>query len=215
MGAKRPARCWCTARLDMISYGRTRVPGTGYYTGYSGTIPDHVLASHTTFFNFQVHRSDFVHVTTRTSHDDGFIEIGAGFIVHGFSLFPARRFLIMDFRAGYSSTGEPQKITMYSPGRRRQFYNFIVSNGTFLILVKLSITYYESWYLVPSFEKTYSKCSSLLSSSEPNSAWQASPWGHSPSSSAPCAVPMRLSRIDQHIKDEPLCDTTSVTWRFL
>jgi hypothetical protein len=31
---------------------------------------------------------------------------------------------------------------------------------------------------------------------------QASPWGHSPSSSAP-AVPMRLSRIDQHIKDEP------------
>ena len=34
-------------------------------------------------------------------------------------------------------------------------------------------------------------------------AWQASPWGHRPSSSAPCAVPMRLSRIDQHIKDEP------------
>ena len=34
-------------------------------------------------------------------------------------------------------------------------------------------------------------------------AWQASPWGHSPSSSAPCMVPMRLSRIDQHIKDEP------------
>ena len=100
------------------------------------------------------------------------IEIGAGFIVHGFSLFPAKRFLIMDFRAGYSSNGEPQKITMYSPGRRRQFYNFIVSNGTFLILVKLSITYYESWYLVPSFEKTYSKCSSLLSSSEPNSAYQ-------------------------------------------
>jgi hypothetical protein len=30
---------------------------------------------------------------------------------------------------------------------------------------------------------------------------QASPWGHRPSSSAPCAVPMRLSRIDQHIKD--------------
>ena len=96
-----------------------------------GVASDHVLASHTTFFNFQVHRSDFVHVTTRTSHDDGFIEIGAGFIVHGFSLFPARRFLIMDFRAGYSSTGEPQKITMYSPGRRRQFYNFIVSNEHF------------------------------------------------------------------------------------
>ena len=52
------------------------------------------------------------------------------------------------------------------------FTIFIVSNGTFLILVKLSITYYESWYLVPSFEKTYSKCSSLLSSSEPNSAYQ-------------------------------------------
>ena len=34
-------------------------------------------------------------------------------------------------------------------------------------------------------------------------AWQASPWGHRPSSSAPCAVPMRLSRIDQHIKEEP------------
>ena len=62
---------------------------------YSST--DHVLASHTTFFNFQVHRSDFVHVTTRTSHDDGFIEIGAGFIVHGFSLFPARRFFYNGF----------------------------------------------------------------------------------------------------------------------
>jgi hypothetical protein len=34
-------------------------------------------------------------------------------------------------------------------------------------------------------------------------AWQACPWGHGPSSSAPCAVPMRLSRIGQHIKDEP------------
>ena len=32
---------------------------------------------------------------------------------------------------------------------------------------------------------------------------QASPWGHRPSSSAPYAVPMRLSRIGQHIKDEP------------
>ena len=87
-------------------------------------ITDHVPVSQTTKVDFQVHRSDFVHVTTRTSHYDGFIEIGAGFIVHGFSLFPARRFLIMDFRAGYSSTGEPQKITMYSPGRRRQFCNF-------------------------------------------------------------------------------------------
>ena len=87
-------------------------------------IADHVPASRTTKFHVCVHRSDFVHVTTRPSQHDGFIEIGAGFIVHGFSLFPARRFLIMDFRAGYSSTGEPQKITMYSPGRRRQFYNF-------------------------------------------------------------------------------------------
>jgi hypothetical protein len=44
----------------------------------------------------------------------------------------------------------------------------------------------------------------LLSMSWPQArAWQASPWGHSSSSSAPCAVPMRLSRIDQHIKDEP------------
>jgi hypothetical protein len=34
-------------------------------------------------------------------------------------------------------------------------------------------------------------------------AWQASPWGHSPSSSAPWAVPLRLSRIGQHIKAEP------------
>ena len=34
-------------------------------------------------------------------------------------------------------------------------------------------------------------------------AMQACPWGHSPSSSAPCVVPMRLSRIGQHIKDEP------------
>jgi hypothetical protein len=32
---------------------------------------------------------------------------------------------------------------------------------------------------------------------------QASLWGHRPSFSAPCAVPMRLSRIGQHIKDEP------------
>jgi hypothetical protein len=38
---------------------------------------------------------------------------------------------------------------------------------------------------------------------QPGHAWQASPWGHSPSSSAPCAVPMRLARVDQHIKDEP------------
>jgi hypothetical protein len=28
-------------------------------------------------------------------------------------------------------------------------------------------------------------------------------WGHKHSSSAPCALPMRLSRTDQHIKDEP------------
>ena len=35
------------------------------------------------------------------------------------------------------------------------------------------------------------------------SAWHASPWEHRPSSLAPCAVPMRLARIVQHIKDEP------------
>ena len=128
-------------------------------------IPDHVPAGHTAKDKSCVHRPEHVDVTTRTSHNDGFITfitIGAGFIVHGFSLFPARRFLIMHFRAGYSSIGEPQKITVYSPGRRRQFYNFIVSNGTFLILVKLSGTYYEPWYLFRSYEKTYSKCSSLL-----------------------------------------------------
>ena len=35
------------------------------------------------------------------------------------------------------------------------------------------------------------------------SAWQASPWKHRPSSSAPCAVLMGPSRVGQHIKDEP------------
>ena len=128
-----------------------------YYSCRSSDIildaTDHGPVSHTRKRNFCGHRSDFVHVTTRTSHDNGFSKIGAGFIVHGFSLFPARRFLIMHFRAGYSSIGEPQKITMYSPGRRRHFYNFIVSNGTFLILVKLSGTYYEPWYLFRSYEK--------------------------------------------------------------
>jgi hypothetical protein len=34
-------------------------------------------------------------------------------------------------------------------------------------------------------------------------AWHASPWEHSPSSSAPCAVPMRLPRIGKHINDKP------------
>ena len=38
-------------------------------------------------------------------------------------------------------------------------------------------------------------------------AWQASPWGHSPTSSAPCAVPMRLSRICQHINEKNTCYT--------
>ena len=33
--------------------------------------------------------------------------------------------------------------------------------------------------------------------------WQACPWEHMPNSSAPCAVPMRLSRIVRHIEDEP------------
>jgi hypothetical protein len=45
-------------------------------------------------------------------------------------------------------------------------------------------------------------------------AWQACPWEHRPSSSAPCAVPMRLSRIGQHIKDEPCAKKTSVAWHF-
>jgi hypothetical protein len=37
----------------------------------------------------------------------------------------------------------------------------------------------------------------------PGASLAGKPMGHSPSSSAPCAVPTRLSRIDQHIKDEP------------
>ena len=37
-------------------------------------------------------------------------------------------------------------------------------------------------------------------------------WEHRPSTSAPCVVPMRLSRIGQHIGHT---QTTSVTWRFL
>ena len=78
-----------------MQYDSLRRSDPGKRKSSKGT--DHVLASHTTFFNFQVHRSDFVHVTTRTSHDDGFIEIGAGFIVHGFSLFPARRFFYNGF----------------------------------------------------------------------------------------------------------------------
>jgi hypothetical protein len=108
----------------------------------------------------------FAHID-QTSHHIGFITIGAGFIEHDSSLYLARRFLILDFRIGYSSIGETQKITMYSPRRRSQFYIFIVSNGTFLIIVKLSITYYEPWHPFRSYEKSYSKCSSLLSSSEP------------------------------------------------
>jgi hypothetical protein len=105
--------------------------------------------------------------------------------VHGFSLFPTRRFLIMDFRVRYSPIGDTQKITMYSQGQRRQFYNFIVSKETFLIIVKLSRTYYEPWYLFRSYEKTYSKCSSLLLSSEPTwvtDMWAIKPatWTHGP-----------------------------------
>ena len=83
------ARVFLEKRLELKSLKRqTKAEEEG---------TDHVLASHTTFFNFQVHRSDFVHVTTRTSHHDGFIEIGAGFTVHGFSLFPARRFFYNGF----------------------------------------------------------------------------------------------------------------------
>ena len=42
-----------------------------------------------------------------------------------------------------------------------------------------------------------------LCSGPRNRQGQTSPWEHRPSSSAPCAVPMILSRIDQHIRDEP------------
>jgi hypothetical protein len=41
------------------------------------------------FAQNHVHRPDFVDVTTRTSHHDGFIKIGAGFIEHDSSLYPA------------------------------------------------------------------------------------------------------------------------------
>ena len=34
-------------------------------------------------------------------------------------------------------------------------------------------------------------------------SWKASAWEHKPSSSISYAVPMRLSKIGQHIKDEP------------
>jgi hypothetical protein len=37
----------------------------------------------------------------------------------------------------------------------------------------------------------------------PGAGLAGKPMGHSPSSLAPCAVPMRLSRIGKHIKDEP------------
>jgi hypothetical protein len=37
----------------------------------------------------------------------------------------------------------------------------------------------------------------------PAPAWQARPWAHRPSSSAPCVVPTGPSRIGQHIKNEP------------
>ena len=37
----------------------------------------------------------------------------------------------------------------------------------------------------------------------PGAGLAGKPMGHRPSPSAPCAVPMRLSRIEQHIKDEP------------
>jgi hypothetical protein len=46
-------------------------------------------------------------------------------------------------------------------------------------------------------------------------ARQACPWGHSPCSSAPCAVPMRLSRIGQHIKDEPCAKQRALLGGFI
>ena len=75
----------------------------------------------TPFAQNRVHRPDIVDVTTRTStsHDDGFIKIGVGFIVHDSSLYPARTEKTI-FNAGfsysstgYSSIGEPQKFTAY------------------------------------------------------------------------------------------------------
>jgi hypothetical protein len=42
-------------------------------------------------------------------------------------------------------------------------------------------------------------------------AWQACRWEHRPSSSVPCVVPIRLSRIGQHIKDEPKSTIKSYT----
>jgi hypothetical protein len=46
-------------------------------------------------------------------------------------------------------------------------------------------------------------------------AWQASPWEHRPSPSAPCVVPMRLSRVDQHIKHEPCAKQRALLGGFL
>jgi hypothetical protein len=71
---------------------------------------------------------------------------------------------------------------------RENYQELIMNHGTCFVHMK---------------KRILNDCSSMLSSSEPDSIYQASPWEHSPSSLAPCAVPMRLSRIDQHIEDEP------------
>ena len=56
------------------------------------TVPltDHVPVSHAAKDKSCVHRPERVDVTTRTSHNDGFITIGAGFIEYDSSLYPAR-----------------------------------------------------------------------------------------------------------------------------
>ena len=102
-------------------------------------LPDHVLASRTEKTKSCVHRSDFVHVTTRTSHDHGFIEIGAGFIVHGFSLF--RQTI---FNNGFSCwiqfnrrTSENHYVFTRTKKAVLQFYSV---KWTFLILVKFHTT---------------------------------------------------------------------------
>ena len=73
----------------------------------------------------------------------------------------------------------------------------------FALSLNLLVYMYTKLYTILKLGYTYTKFSHTCVYSRFRPAWQASPWGHSPSSSAPCAVPMRLSRIDQHIKDEP------------
>ena len=43
--------------------------------------------------------------------------------------YPKKANFPSTFTTGYSSIGEPQKIPIYPVGRKRQFYNCILSNG--------------------------------------------------------------------------------------